>query len=109
MSLHWGGLFDVNENWSAPHSLHRTGKSIDIDRCADGVLVDQRLLNRIAFRHGGRRIVEEALRPPPCSGPADTPRIHYEISEAGSLIIPPPPIGGGDTGGGTVDVGAIPQ
>lgn len=79
MSLMWGGLFDINENWNSPHSLHRTGESVDIDRCADGVLVNQRRLNEIAIIYGGRRIVEEALRPPPCAGPADTPRIHYEF------------------------------
>jgi hypothetical protein len=79
MSLEWGGLFDVNENWSSPHSLHRTGESVDIDRCADGVLVNQKRLDKIALRYDGERIVEEALRPPPCSGPADTPRIHYEF------------------------------
>lgn len=32
MSLEWGGLFDVGNNWSSPHSLHRKGTSVDIDR-----------------------------------------------------------------------------
>lgn len=112
MSLPWGGLFDVNENWSAPHSWHRIGESVDIDRCADGVLVDQTLLDEIATgSYGATRIVERALKPPPCAGPADTPRIHYEFSGAGIRIIPVPPIGGGggDTGGGTVEGGPIVQ
>lgn len=80
MSLPWGGLFDINGNWSSSpgHSLHRTGESVDIDRCVDGVLVNQRRLNEIAIIYGGERIIEDALRPPPCAGPADTPRIHYE-------------------------------
>lgn len=83
MSLPWGGLFDINGNWSSSpgHSLHRTGESVDIDRCADGVLVDQELLDKIALRYDGERTVEDALKPPPCAGPADTPRIHYDFSE----------------------------
>lgn len=81
MSLVWGGLFDINGNWSSVsgHSLHRTGESVDIDRCAEGVLVDQDRLDEIALNHDGERIVEDALRPPPCAGPSDTPRIHYEF------------------------------
>lgn len=80
MSLIWGGLFDVEGNWnSAPgHGLHRGGKSVDIDRCAQ-TLVMQDYLDRIAKKHSGDRIVESALKPPPCEGPADTPRIHYEF------------------------------
>jgi hypothetical protein len=79
MSLEWGGLFDHNNTWLSPHSTHRTGQSVDIDRCADGVLVEQRFLNRIAAQNGGTRIVERALQAPPCQGPADMPRIHYDF------------------------------
>jgi len=32
MSLPWGGLFDVNANWGRPHSGHRRGDSVDINR-----------------------------------------------------------------------------
>ena len=31
MSLELGGLFDVDSNWNRPHSLHRAGKSVDIE------------------------------------------------------------------------------
>ncbi len=31
MSLPWGGLFDIDIDWSTPHSLHRVGKSVDIE------------------------------------------------------------------------------
>jgi hypothetical protein len=31
MSLEWGGLFDINGNWKTPHSLHRVGKSVDVE------------------------------------------------------------------------------
>lgn len=29
-SLSWGGLFDINQNWHAPHCSHRNGTDIDI-------------------------------------------------------------------------------
>jgi hypothetical protein len=31
MSLEWGGLFDINGSWGTPHSLHRVGRSVDIE------------------------------------------------------------------------------
>jgi hypothetical protein len=31
MSLPLGGLFDINNNWTKPHTLHRQGNSVDID------------------------------------------------------------------------------
>lgn len=34
MSLPSGGLFDIHEDWNKPHSLHREGRSADIDQCA---------------------------------------------------------------------------
>jgi hypothetical protein len=34
MSLVWGGLFDINGDWSTPHGSHRKGMSVDIDLCA---------------------------------------------------------------------------
>lgn len=30
MSLPWGGLFDIHEDWNPPHSLHRCGSQADI-------------------------------------------------------------------------------
>ncbi|MBI4050917.1 MAG: hypothetical protein HY400_00265 [Elusimicrobia bacterium] len=83
MSLILGGLFDLDGNWRLPHSLHREGRSVDIDRCATfvggSILVNQELLDEIMAHKGGDRIVERAIRPPPCAGPADTSRIHYEF------------------------------
>lgn len=84
MSLPWGGLFDVNGDWKSPHGMivgvekHRIGKAVDIDRCAQ-TLVMQDYLDKIAKKHSGKRIVEEALEVPGCEGPADTPRIHYDF------------------------------
>lgn len=84
MTLPWGGLFDINGDWKTPHGMivgvekHRIGKAVDIDRCAQ-TLVMQRYLDRIAKKHSGDRIVEEALEVPGCEGPADTPRIHYDF------------------------------
>ncbi len=31
MSLESGGLFDINNDWTKPHNLHRVGKSVDIE------------------------------------------------------------------------------
>jgi hypothetical protein len=31
MSLPWGGLFDIKQNWKPPHNLHRIGRSVDIE------------------------------------------------------------------------------
>lgn len=44
MSLEWGGLFDINNNWATPHIWHRTGKSVDVDHL--GVKEDK--LDKIA-------------------------------------------------------------
>jgi hypothetical protein len=30
MSLPFGGLFDINNNWNAPHSSHSRGTSVDV-------------------------------------------------------------------------------
>ena len=32
MSLIWGGLFDIDDDWMTPHITHRKGTSADIDR-----------------------------------------------------------------------------
>lgn len=71
MSLEKGGLFDIDADWLPPHSSHRVGKSVDINRTAQDtetlkyVNVDRERLNRIAARHGGVKVKE--------------PTIHYEF------------------------------
>jgi hypothetical protein len=35
MSLPWGGLFDINGDWLTPHTSHRRGMSVDINRCVE--------------------------------------------------------------------------
>jgi hypothetical protein len=32
MSLPWGGLFDVNDNWKKPHKSHRLGTNADVSK-----------------------------------------------------------------------------
>lgn len=32
MSLPWGGLFDLNQNWKTPHEEHRSGNNIDVGK-----------------------------------------------------------------------------
>ena len=32
MSLVSGGLFDINDNWQTPHSMHRDGRNADLNR-----------------------------------------------------------------------------
>lgn len=32
MSLPWGGLFDINDNWNMPHSAHRYGNNADVSK-----------------------------------------------------------------------------
>lgn len=79
ISLIWGGLFDIRGNWAPPHDGHRLGRSVDIDRCAQ-TLVKQDDLDRIARRsYSGIRVVEKAMAAPPCPGPPETPRIHYNF------------------------------
>jgi hypothetical protein len=34
MSLPFGGVFDINQNWSPPHTYHRKGDSVDIPTSA---------------------------------------------------------------------------
>ncbi len=42
MSLPWGGIFDIHNNWVTPHNTHRTGRDIDIgfQGVKDGGCVD---------------------------------------------------------------------
>ena len=51
MSLPWGGLFDINNNWSTPHSKHRMGKSVDVDHLG----VDEDTLDKKALYYGCKR------------------------------------------------------
>lgn len=60
MSLIWGGLFDIDGNWVSPHSLHRIGKSVDVDH--EGV--DEIKLDKFAKEHGCTRY--------------EVDKIHYE-------------------------------
>jgi len=60
MSLPWGGLFDIDNNWSTPHSKHRTGKSVDVDHSG----VNEVKLDNIAKEYGCKR--------------REVDRIHYE-------------------------------
>ncbi len=78
MSLAGGGLFDHQGTWAPPHHSHRTGTSVDIDRCAQ-TLVKQNKLDIIADTYRGKRIFEKAIDPLPCEGPDDTFRIHYDF------------------------------
>jgi hypothetical protein len=78
MSLRWGGLFDIGNNWTSipGHGLHREGKSVDISRFvnADGIFieVDQETLNDRAALIGLIRIPEpDRAQCPDC--------IHYEL------------------------------
>ncbi len=65
MSLVWGGLFDIAGSWSPPHSSHRKGTSVDIDRHAymNGtyVVVDRARLNKITLLHDGVPVVEATI------------------------------------------------
>jgi hypothetical protein len=63
MSLPFGGLFDICDNWTNPHSLHRYGNSVDIDHTA--TLKPMQLQNIAEQRLGLTQIQE---------GP-----IHYEL------------------------------
>jgi hypothetical protein len=74
MSLQLGGLFDILGQWTSPHSLHREGRSVDIDRCALSVVENNPneqgscpngwiQVPRMALRHscedwGGRLVIE---------------------------------------------------
>lgn len=60
MSLPWGGLFDIDGNWVSPHSLHRIGKSLDVNH--EGV--DEIKLDKFAKEHGCTRY--------------EVDKIHYE-------------------------------
>lgn len=51
MSLPWGGLFDIDNDWTTPHSLHRLGKSFDVDHAG----VDEDTLDTIASNYGCTR------------------------------------------------------
>lgn len=44
MSLMWGGLFDINGNYSAPHAEHRNGNVIDIAATPETLLNEAQLV-----------------------------------------------------------------
>jgi len=37
-SLEWGGLFDVDNNWTPPHTQHRVGIHADVEIDSNDVL-----------------------------------------------------------------------
>lgn len=69
MSLKWGGLFDIGPPdgsfWSPPHSSHRKGTSVDIDRQALGsngwVRVDRVRIERLCREYSGRLVPEATI------------------------------------------------
>jgi|GEM_PF-6731420 len=65
MSLEWGGLFDIYGNWSPPHSSHRKGTSVDIDRNAQGpngyIPVDRNSIEKICRKYSGHLIPEPTI------------------------------------------------
>jgi T5SS/PEP-CTERM-associated repeat protein len=72
MSLPLGGLFDLDNDWLIPHSLHRDGNSVDINtHNTDGSQVDLNLLTRFA------RILGMC--------PAPEPMIHFDLEISSCL------------------------
>jgi hypothetical protein len=77
MSLPWGGVFDLNDNWDCPHVLHRLGRSADVNHAAVGdggetVPVDQELADEKARNLGLTRFERNDQDP-------RKDRIHYEL------------------------------
>ncbi|MCL4558946.1 MAG: hypothetical protein M1491_10075 [Deltaproteobacteria bacterium] len=65
MSLVYGGLFDIDADWNIPHSLHRLGRSVDIDSHAETsdynyMLVDKGDIARLCAKYGYGRLEPEA-------------------------------------------------
>ena len=65
MSLVYGGLFDISADWNIPHSLHRLGRSVDIDSHAetlDGhcLQVDKGVISRLCQEYGYGHLEPEA-------------------------------------------------
>lgn len=72
MSLPQGGLFDIGNDWLAPHFLHRDGNSVDFNKShIDGSPVDRNLLTRLAKKLG--------------MCPATEPLIHFDLEITGCL------------------------
>jgi hypothetical protein len=72
LSLPFGGLYDINNNWSPPHKLHRVGRSVDVNHKPDSCsaqLVDEDILDKQAKGLGLTRYEREQGR------------IHYEYKE----------------------------
>jgi len=71
LSLPWGGLFDIGNNWAPPHGWHRVGKSVDFNTHAECFSatpppVDPNVLKEAANKWGATRYPEGGL-------------IHYEF------------------------------
>ncbi len=75
MSLEWGGLLDIDGNWTTPHITHRKGTSADIDRhvynprTGENVLMNcesdrrfreivNRYYSRLVCESGGRKHID---------------------------------------------------
>ena len=63
LSLERGGVFDIENNWKKPHSLHRKGKSVDVNHRG----VKEKLLDKLAEKDYGCSRREK-----------DIGKIHYE-------------------------------
>lgn len=83
MSLIKGGLFDIDAQWTTPHSSHREGKDADINR--EGIGCDQdrdlrtavdQLLNKVKTSSGKLR---SALLCEPCPSTGTDCRKHIDF------------------------------
>ncbi|MBI5197218.1 MAG: hypothetical protein HZA19_01270 [Nitrospirae bacterium] len=63
LSLPWGGLFDINNNWLPPHQTHRFGTDADINRtdgggvltnCPDDKMLEQSIQETNRSLSGGK-------------------------------------------------------
>jgi hypothetical protein len=50
LSLPYGGLFDIQNNWQPDHRLHRLGRSADVNKSAP--YMDKKLIDRLAGKFG---------------------------------------------------------
>ena len=58
MSLVYGGLFDINANWTTPHQYHRLGTNCDINPYP---LQNEALFGQYVVGQGGQWIVDCAV------------------------------------------------
>ncbi len=59
ISLIYGGVFDLDQDWEEPHNLHRLGRSVDIDSHAlstdnkTWITVDKKEITKLCNDNGG--------------------------------------------------------